>query len=217
MERYRRHRYALLLPFVLFALIGLVGGVLNGATARGVVIDEFTGEPVQDATLSVGKRSIRSAADGTYVFEGVPRTTSIRVDVAEYNRANIGPEGGEVRLVPYSVRFEVNIAGTEPPERIPSAQIRQETRVLATTGAGGITVVSPHPGREAKALVCAKGFQSKEVVIRNVVMVVALTRDEAGDCPPLPSPSPAPGASPSPAAPAATPSPAAPSPSPTGR
>ena len=220
MERWSRHRYAITLPFVAFLLVALVGGIVNGATASGRIVDDFNGEPVKDAQLSVGKRSVSSGPDGTYEFPNVPRTTSIRVDVAEYNRANIGPTGGEVRLVPITVRVEVNVEGTQPPERVASAQIRQEARVLGTTGQGGIAVLSPHPGRDAKVLVCAAGFRTKEVVIDRVVMVVALVRAEGSDCPPVPTPTPnpnAPSPSPSPAASQAVPPAASPSPSPTGR
>ena len=217
MERWLRHRYALVLPFVAFVLVAFVGGIVNGATARGRLLDDFTGDGVKDGRLSVGLRSAWSADDGSYVFENVPRTTSIRVDAGGYLRTSAPAPGGDVRLSPLSVTVQVNDEGVTPVVGVPSAQIRQETRLLGTANTSGNTVISPHPGRDAKVLVCAKGFASKEVAVRGVTLVVELRRDAAGDCPPLPTPTPDPNATPSPSpSPAATPAPS-PSPSPTGR
>jgi len=216
MERWSRHRYALVLPFVAFVLIALLGGILNGATARGRLLDAFTEEGVKDAQLSVGQRTTWSTEDGSYVFENVPRTTSIRVDAGGYLRTSAPPVGGDVRLSPLSVTVQVNEEGITPAVGVASAQIRQETRVLNTADASGRTVVSPHPGRDAKVLICAAGFASKEVTIRGVTLVAELRRDAAGDCPPLPTPTPDPNATPSPSpSPSASPA-ATPSPSPTG-
>lgn len=217
MERWSRHRYALVLPFVLFVVVALVGGIVNGATARGRLLDGFTEEGVKDGQLSVGLRSTWSGEDGSYVFENVPRTTSIRVDAGGYLRTSAPATGGDVRLSPLSVTVQINEEGVTPVVGVPSAQIRQETRLLGTANTSGNTVISPHPGRDAKLLICAKGFASKEVTVRGVTLVTTLARDAAGDCPPLPTPTPDPNATPSPSpSPAASPSPA-PTPSPTGR
>jgi len=217
MERWLRHRYALVLPFVAFVLVGLVGGILNGATARGRLVDDFTDAGVKDGHLTVGLRSTWSAEDGSYVLENVPRTTSIRVDAGGYLRTSAPPVGGDVRLSPLAVTVQVNEAGVTPVVGVPSAQLRQDTRVLGTADTTGRTVISPHPGRDAKVLVCATGFASKEVTMRGVTLVIELSRDAAGDCPPLPTPTPNPNATPSPSpSPSASPA-ASPSPSPTGR
>ena len=214
MERYRRHRYALGLPFLAFVLVALLGGILNGATARGRLLDAFTEEGVKDGQLTVGVRSTRSAEDGSFVFENVPRTTSMRVDAGGYLRTSAPAAGGDVRLSPLSVTVQVNEEGVTPVVGVPSAQLRQDTRVLGTAGTTGRAVISPHPGRDAKVLVCATGFASKEVTVRGVTLVIELSRDAAGDCPPLPTPTPNPNATPRPS-PSASPS-AAPSPSPSG-
>lgn len=212
-----RHRYALALTFVAFALVALVGGIVNGTTARGRLLDDFTGEGVKDGKLSVGLRSSWSAEDGGYVFENVPRTTPIRVDAGGYLRTSAPPQGGDVRLSPLSVTVQVNVEGTAPAEGIPSAQIRQETRVLGTANVSGNTVISPHPGRDAKVLICGKGFRSQEYTVRGVILIATLVRDAGGDCPPLPTPTPDPNATPRPSpSPAASPS-ASPSPSPSPR
>jgi hypothetical protein len=221
-ERYQRHRYALVLPFVALVLVTLIGGMLNGVTARGTIVDDFTNEGVKDAQLSIAQigtsqRLAWSGEGGAYVFENVPRTTRLRIDAGGFLRASAPPEGGEVRLTPLSITIQVDVEGTDPPERVPQAQVRQETRILGNANASGNTVISPHPGRDAKLIVCRKGFQTKEVVARGVALTVALKADEAGDCPPLPTPTPDPNATPSPSpSPSASPS-AAPSPSPSPR
>ena len=212
MERYRRHRYAILLTFVALALVTFLGGIVNGVTATGRLLDDYTGEGVKDGQLSVGLRRTWSVEDGSFVFENVPRTASIRVDAGGYLRTSAPAAGGDVRLSPLSVTVQVNVAGTSPAEGVPGAQVRQETRILGQMNPSGNTVISPHPGREAKVTVCAKGFATKEVTVKGVILIVELTRDAAGDCPPLPTPTPNPNATPTPA-PTVAPTPA---PSPSG-
>lgn len=211
MERYQRHRYAVALPFLLFGLIALVGGPLNGATASGRIVDDYTGDPVKEAELSVGRRKTWSAEDGSYRFENVPRTASIRVDAGGYFRTAAPPDAGDIRLGPNSVTAQVNVEGADPVVGVPAAQFRQELRLLATANPTGGASIVPHPGRDAKITVCAKGFKTKEVLVRGVTLVVLLAKDPAGDCPPLPTPTPNPNATPPPQPPA-SPSPAAPSP-----
>ncbi len=189
-----RHRHALTLPFVALAAVALVGGLLNGVTARGRLVDDFTDEGVA-GTITIGKRVADTRADGTFELGGVPRTSRLQIDAGGYLRAGAPPDGGTVRLSPNRVSFQVNVEGTSSaaqPARVPNAQIREGTRPLATTDPSGNASVTPYPGRDAKVLVCAKGFETKELTIRGVAMTVELRRDDAGDCPPLPTPSPAP-------------------------
>ena len=216
MERLSRHRYAILLPFVAFLIVALVGGILNTATARGRLLDDFTGEGVKDGELIVGLRKTWSAEDGSFVFDNIPRTTSMRVAAGGYLVTNAPPRDGDIRLAPLSVTVQVNEEGANPVVGVASAQIRQETRVLGQANPSGNTVISPHPGRDAKVTICAKGFRTTEFTIKGVTLVALLPRDAAGDCPALPTPTPDPNA-PSPS-PSPSPAPAAsPSPSPTGR
>lgn len=221
MDRYLRHRYALALPFVLLVVIALIGGLLNGVTASGRVVDDYSGDPVAGAELSVGKRMTSTSEDGSYLMENVPRTTDIRVDAGPgggYFRTSAPAHGGDIRMQPNSLTVVVNVEGTDPPERIGLAQVRQETRILGTTNPSGNTVVTPHPGRDAKLLVCAKDFASKEITARGVLTTVTLVRQPGADCPVIPTPTPdpnAPSPSPSPAVspspgPSPTPSPSAP-------
>jgi len=216
MERYQRHRYALALPFLLFGVIALLGGLVNGATASGRIVDDYTGDPVKEAALSVGRRMTWSDADGSYRLENVPRTTSIRVDVGGYFRTSAPPDAGDIRLGPNSITAQVNVEGADPVVGVPAAQFRQELRVLATANTTGGASIVPHPGRDAKMTVCAAGYKTKEVTVRGVTLVVLLAKDPTGACPPLPTPTPNPNATPTPPPPAATPG-ASPSPSPSPR
>lgn len=215
MERWSRHRYALLLPFVAFVLVVLIGGIVNGMTVRGRLLDDFSGEGVKDGKLSVGLRSSWSAEDGSFVFENVPRTAGLRVDAGGYLVIRSAPLGGDIRLAPLSVTVQVNEEGVSPSVGVPSAQIRQETRVLGTANTSGNTVISPHPGRDAKVSICAAGFRTTEFTVKGVILVAALPREAAGACPALPTPTPDPNATPSPS-PSPAPS-ASPSPSPSPR
>ena len=217
MEHYQRHRYALALPFLLFGVIALLGGLVNGATASGRIVDDYTGDPVKEAEIGVGRRKTWSAEDGSYRLENVPRTTSIRVDAGGYFRTSAPPDAGDIRLGPNSITAQVNVEGADPVVGVPAAQFRQELRVLATANATGGASIVPHPGRDTKMTVCAKGYKTKEVTVRGVTLVVLLAKDPTGDCPPLPTPTPNPNATPTPPpAPAATPG-ASPSPSPSPR
>ena len=217
MERYQRHRYALALPFLLFGVIALLGGIVNGVTASGRIVDDYTDDPVKEAELSVGRRKTWSAEDGSYRFENVPRTTSIRIDAKGYFRTSAPPDVTDIRLAPNSVTAQVYVEGSEPKVGVPAAQFRQELRVLATANSTGGASIVPHPGRDAKMTVCATGYQTREVTVRGVTLVVLLAKDPAGDCPPLPTPTPNPNATPTPPPPPARTPGASPSPSPTGR
>ena len=132
MERYQRHRYALVLPFLVLGVVALLGGLLNGVTASGRLLDDYTGDPVKDGELTLGRRKAWSAEDGSFRLESVPRTTSIRVDAGGYFRTSAPPEGGDIRLGPNSITAQVNVEGADPVVGVPAAQFRQQLRVLAT-------------------------------------------------------------------------------------
>lgn len=211
MREFARHRYALALPFLLLALVTVAGGLLNGVNARGRLIDDFTGEPVTRGLIKHGARQFDAEPDGSYAVDGVPRTNRLRVEAQGYLITSAPPQGGDVRLTPLSITVQVNALG-DPPQGISGAQIRQDTRVLGTVNPSGNTVITPHPGRDVKLLVCAKDFASQEVTARGVAMTIDLISQPGADCPPLPSPSPSPSPAPSPASTAA---PGSPSPTPT--
>ena len=102
-----------------------------------------------------------------------------------------------------------------PDKHIKAADVRQGTTVLATSGDAVNTVVVPHPGKNAKVMICAEGYKQKDVDVVGVLQTVELTPGTPG-CAPLPTPSPSPSRSPSPSpsgSPGTSPSPS-PSPSP---
>ena len=104
----------------------------------------------------------------------------------------------------------MNEAGSNPVKPIANAEIRQGTTLLDKTIESGNKVVSPYPGKDAKLVICAVGYDQKEITVRGVVATVELTPG-TNACPPLPTPTPSP--SPSRAPTDTTPS-ASPTPSP---
>jgi hypothetical protein len=212
-----RHRVVSLVPIVLFALATLVGGWLNGVEMRGHVVDDFTNDPVGTAgpaKITLGSRSVTAdPSTGVFTFPGIPRESKVSVDAPGYLRTGVPPTQDEIRMSPLSFTIQVNEAGN-PDKHIAKAEIRQGTTVLDTTNDSGNKVLSPYPGKDAKLLICASGYDQKEVTIHGVVGTFELTPG-TNACPPLPTPTPSPSPSASPSAsPGASPSPS-PTPSPT--
>jgi len=202
-----RHRHAIALPFVLLAIVALIGGVVNSVDARGRIVDGLTEKGVKDATITHGVRVVTTDEQGEFVMENVPRMSRVRIDRSGYLRTFAPTTAEEVRLSPLSVTIYATEEGKAPPENVvPNPQARQGGKILATGNASGQIIVAPHPGKDATVLICAGGFESKEITVEGVLMQMTLKRGGTG-CPPLPTPSPAPGASPSPTAPPPSPSP----------
>src|SRR5688500_7317759 len=139
----------------------------------------------------------------------------MQVDANAFLRTGVPTTQEEIRMKPTSWTVLIKELGANPEKSIQKADVRQGTTVLVTSGEAVNTVVFPHPGKGAKVLICAEGYQSQDVDVVGVLQTVELAPGGTG-CPPLPSPSPS--ASPSPTgSPGASPSPSpAPSPSPTG-
>jgi len=202
-----RHRHAIALPFVLLAIVALIGGVVNSVDARGRIVDGLTEKGVKDATITHGVRVVKTDEQGEFVMENVPRMSRVRIDRSGYLRTFAPTTAEEVRLSPLSVTIYATEEGKAPLENVvPNPQARQGGKILATGNASGQIIVAPHPGKDATVLICAEGFESKEITVEGVLMQMTLKRGGTG-CPPLPTPSPAPGASPSPTAPPPSPSP----------
>ena len=205
-----RHRYLVYLPFVVFFIGTVIGGVLNTIDLQGRVVDDFTNDGVASATIQHGVRAVVTASDGSFDFPNLPKTSKLQVDAPGYLRTGPPTTQQEIRLSPLSVTVVVKEAGVTPDKPIANASIRQGDTVLGTTNDGGNTVLSPHPGKDAMVLVCAADHDPKTVPIHGVTLIVELSAGTAG-CPPLPSPSPT--ASPS-GSPAGSPTAPAPSPAP---
>jgi hypothetical protein len=147
---------------------------------------------------------------GTFTFPGIPRESKVAVDAPGYLRTGVPPTQDEIRLAPLTFTIQVNEAGN-PDKHIAKADIRQGTVSVATLNDSGNQVISPYPGKDAKLLICATGYDQKEVTVHGVVGTFELTAG-TNACPPLPTPTPPPSPSPSPSD--STPS-ASPTPSPT--
>src|SRR2546430_433529 len=146
-------------------------------------------------------------SSGTFTFPGLPRESKVSVDAPGYLRTSVPVTQEEIRMSPLSFTIQVNEAGS-PDKHIAKADIRQGTTLLGTTNDGGNQVISPYPGKDAKLLLCAAGYDQKEVTIHGVVGTFDLTPG-TNACPPLPTPTPSP--APSDSTPSASPS-ASPSP-----
>jgi hypothetical protein len=204
-----RHRYAVVLPFVVLAVVLLAGGALNSIDAHARVVDDLTDKPVKDTRITHGVRSTVTDANGEFTFPAVPRTSKFAVEAQGYLRQPVATTVEEIRLKPLSVTLYTYDETKTPDDRVKNPQARDPkdpTKTLAVGNESGQIVVAPHPGKDAKVLVCGAGFAPKTVTIEGVLMQIGLTPGGTG-CPPLPSPSPAPGATPSPSAPAPSPAP----------
>lgn len=200
-----------MLPIVALFLATAIGGWVNTVDLRGRVVDDFTDKGIINAALTHGNRVVGTDVDGNFEFPNLPRQSKMRVDANAYLRTSVPTTQDEIRMTPTSWTALIVEAGA-PDKHIQKADIRQGDTVLATSGEAVNTIVSPHPGKNAKVLVCAAGYQSKEVTVSGVLQTVELTSGGSG-CPPLPSPSPT--ASPVPtASPSGPPPSASPTPSP---
>lgn len=197
-----RHRHAIALPFVGLTIVAFIGGLLNDVDVRGRVVDDLTDRGIKNARIQHGVRATTTNADGEYALENVPRTSNLQIDAPGYLRTRGPATMEEIRMQPLSVTIYVSEEGAPEEKRIPSPQTRQGVKILATGNESGQITVAPHPGKDAMVLICAEGYESKEIRVEGVLMQMTLSKGGTG-CPPLATPTPAPGASPSPS-PAAT-------------
>jgi hypothetical protein len=205
-----------LAPILFLALATLIGGWLNGVDMRGRVVDELSSEPIGTAgpaKITHGARTVTAdPSTGAFTFPGLPRESRVKVEAPGYFQNSATPTEEEIRMSPNSFTIQVNEAG-DPNKPIANAEIRSGTTLLDTTTEGGNKVISPYPGKDAKLLICAAGYDQKEITIHGVLGTFELTPG-TNACPPLPTPTPAPTPSPSPAPSDSSPS-ASPTPSPT--
>ena len=179
---------------------------MNTVDLRGRVVDDFTDKGIINAALTHGQRVVGTDVTGAFEFLSLPRQSKMRVDANAYLRTNVPTTQEEIRMTPTSWTVQVVEAGTTD-KFIKKAEIRQGDTLLASTGEAVNAVVAPHPGKNAKVMICAEGYQAKEVTASGVLQTVELTSGSPG-CPPRPTPSPRPSPSGSPAAsPSASPSP----------
>jgi len=208
-----RHRYLVYLPFVLLFVGTVIGGWVNTVDARGHVRDDFSGDGVPDAKLTLGNRSATTDASGAFEFPNLPKTSRLTVDAGGYFRTTVPTTQDEIRLSPNSITLIVVEQGATPVKPVAKAEIRQGDKVVGTSLDSGQAIISPHPGKDATLLICAAGYDAKTITATGVKQTVELVVGTIA-CPPLPTPSPSPSPSPT-ASPSGSPAPsAAPTPSP---
>lgn len=193
-----------MLPIFVFILATAIGGWVNTIDLHGRVLDDFTDQGIINASLTHGSRAVGTDATGAFDFPSLPRQSRMRVDANGYLRTSAPTTQEEIRMTPLSWTAVIVEFGN-PDKHVEKAEIRQGTTVLATSSQAVNTIVSPHPGRSVKVLVCAPGYISKDVDVKGVIQTIELAQGGTG-CPPLPSPSPTAGPSPT-GSPAASPSP----------
>jgi hypothetical protein len=203
-----RHRYLVALPFAVILAAALVGGLVNTTDARARIVDDMTDLGVKDATITHGARSAKTDANGEFTIANVPRTSKYQVDALGYLRTSAPTTAEEIRLRPLSITIYAydETKTTEDRVKNPQARDPDNTKILASGNESGQIIVAPHPGKDAKVLVCAETFEPKVITVQGVLMQIGLMPGGPG-CPALPSPSPAPRPSP-------TAAPRSPSPSP---
>ena len=201
-----------MLPILVLFIATVIGGWVNTIDLHGRVIDDFTDSGIINASVTHGSRVVGTDVNGSFDFLNLPRQSRMRVDANAYLRTSVPTTQDEIRMTPTSWTVQVVEAGTTD-KFVKNAGVRQGDTELANTHDAVNAVVSPHPGKNAKVMICADGYQAKEVTVVGVLQTVELTPGSPG-CPPLPTPSPSPSPSPSASgSPAASPG-ASPSPTP---
>ncbi len=199
-----------MLPILVLVIATLIGGWVNTIDLHGRVVDDFTDKGIINASITHGSRAVGTDVTGSFDFPDLPRQSRMRVDANAYLRTSVPTTQEEIRMTPTSWTALIIEAGN-PDKHIQKAEIRQGDTLLVTSTEAVNTIVSPHPGKNAKVLICADGYQAKEVTVTGVLQTIELTPGSPG-CPPRPTPSPSPSSSAS-GSPAASPG-ASPSPTP---
>ncbi len=174
-------RSAIAASIALVALI-VVAVLASVVDLHGRVVDDYTGEGIV-ASLTYEDRQVKSEADGTFVFKGLPRFGKVRVDSIGYRRIFVPATQSEIRMSPLALTVQVIEQGTKD-KLIGKAQIRFGGRIIAVANDSGNTVISPHPGPGTTITVCATGYEPRTVPARGVLLVIELTPGATG-CPPL--------------------------------
>ena len=184
-----------MLPILILFVATVIGGWVNTIDLHGRVVDDFTDSGIINASVTHGSRVVGTDVNGSFDFLNLPRQSRMRVDANAYLRTSVPTTQDEIRMTPTSWTVQVVEAGTTD-KFVKNAGVRQGDTELANTHDAVNAVVSPHPGKNAKVMVCADGYQAKEVTVVGVLQTVELTPGSPG-CPPLPTPSPSPSPSPS--------------------
>ena len=197
-------------PLAIVALIATLGGPLNTVNARGVIVSDANGLPMQPRDVFFGQRHFAVGEDGVYNIPNLPRGAKISVIAQGYERVDASVDATEIRLVTSIITMNVAEDGTGNPIKNPEARVGD--RVVGKGTESGIMVIAPAPKKEETILVCAAGYDPAFVNTGLPTMGIRLPKGEQRGCPALPgaSPTPEPNQTPRPSgSPAASPAPSA--------
>lgn len=185
----RRYPIAPLVGLAVLVVATLAGGLYNTVEARGRVIHDWTGEPLE-ANVSYGQRSVTTDESGGFDLGLVPRDAQLLARKQGFEAQRFAPDQREIRLAPGGITLR---AQDPDGKGINGVEARRDTTVIGQSP-GSVMVLTPHPGPDVPFIVCAKDFGPKEV--KTTATSLEVTLEKGPGCPPLPSPSPSPGASP---------------------
>lgn len=134
---------------LLLLLVALTGCT---ATVRGKVTSSTTGKALKGATVSIGTRSAKTSADGSFVLSGVdPKAKELRLDVAGFSLQTVpivgGADAGQaVVLEDSSVTIHLSEAAVEPvPPK--GVVVSSGNTTLTPDAKGQIDLVGQQPGK----------------------------------------------------------------------
>ena len=146
------------LPVLLVALVMVGGGILNGETARGVVVADANGLPIAPRDVFFGARHYAVGADGVYEAPNLPRGAKLTIIAQGFARVDAPANTTEVRLVAAIITFNVADADTGAPVKNPEARVKD--KVVGKGTASGVLVVAPAPAKGEQIVICAPGYEN---------------------------------------------------------
>ena len=199
-------------PVAVVALTLIVGGPLNSVNARGVIVSDANGLPLQPRDVFFGQRKFAVGLDGVYDIPNLPRGAKISVIAQGYERVDASVETTEIRLVTSIITMNVAEDGTGKPIKNPEARVGD--RVVGKGTESGFMVIAPAPKKDENIMVCAAGYDPNFVNTGLPTMGVRLVKGTQKGCPPPPGASPSPDPDAAPPLPIITPNPPGPTASP---
>src|SRR5262249_20678307 len=154
-------------PFIVLALVALIGGWANTADVHARVIDDLTDKGIKDARITHGSRNTTTDETGAFTLTNIPRTSKYQIDASGYLRTSAPPAAEEIRMRALSVTIYAYDETKTPDDRTKNPQARDElnTKVVASGNESGQIIIAPHPGKDAKILLCADGFDRKVITV----------------------------------------------------
>ena len=175
------------LPVLLVALVMVVGGILNGETARGVIVADANGLPVAPRDVFFGARHYAVGADGVFNAPNLPRGAKLTIIAQGFGRVDAPATTSEVRLVAAIITFNVADADTGAPVKNPEARVKD--KVVGKGTESGVMVVAPAPAKGEQIVICAAGYENAFTETALPDTGIRLKKGTTG-CPDAPGPAP---------------------------